>query len=126
MLAGPNISVLPSFDSNILAAKEIDICLVPSQWVKEAYEKDCPELIGRIKIWAAGIDETYWFPVKPHTIRNRALIYLKNENAPIKDVKKLLDTMHIPYDILRYGKYTKQQYRELLSLSRLAIFFKPK
>lgn len=46
LLVGPNISVLPS------------------RWVKEAYEKDCPELIGRIKIWAAGIDETYWSDVK--------------------------------------------------------------
>lgn len=122
LLAGPNISVLPSFDNNILAAKEIDVCLVPSRWVKEAYEKDCPELIGRIKIWAAGIDETYWSPEESHTTRNRALIYLKSKNAPIEDVKKLLDTMHIPYTILRYGSYTKQQYKEILSLSKFAIF----
>ena len=102
LIAGPNISVLPSFDNKILASKEVDICLVPSKWVKEKYEEDSPELLGRIKIWAAGVDEIYWSPQNSNIIKYHALIYLKNTNAPIKEVKELLNQFKIPYIIIYY------------------------
>ncbi len=122
LIAGPNISVLPSFDNKILASKEVDICLVPSTWVKEKYEEDSPELLGRIKIWAAGVDEIYWSPQNSNIIKYHALIYLKNTNAPIKEVKELLNQFKIPYIIIYYGKYSKEQYKESLSRSKFAIF----
>ena len=122
LIAGPNISVLPSFDKNILAAKEVDICLVPSRWVKESYEKDCPELLGRIRIWAAGVDERYWSPINSNIMKHHALIYLKNTNAPIEKVKELLTLLKIPYITIYYGKYSKEQYKEALSISKFAIF----
>ena len=122
LVAGPNISVLPSFDKNILAAKEVDICLVPSTWVKEEYEKDCPELLGRIRIWAAGVDERYWLPRKKFSFdAPKALIYIKNTDISLNSIEKILKYFKIQYKTIYYGKYTSNQYKELLQWCNFVI-----
>ena len=39
LLAGPNLLDLPTKYNHALSAKEIDTVLVPSEWVKQVYEK---------------------------------------------------------------------------------------
>jgi hypothetical protein len=76
LMAGPNISVLPSNGRGLLAHPLVDVCIVPSQWVKTLYIKDSPVLAGKIAIWAAGIDAKYW---TPHVARNDT--YCRNRKA---------------------------------------------
>ncbi len=40
LLAGPNIVTLPSEAGRLIAEQEVDVCLVPSKWVKDLYLKD--------------------------------------------------------------------------------------
>ena len=55
ILAGPNLVVLPHEHEGILKHRSIDAIIVPSLWVQKAYEKDAPELAGKIFIWPAGV-----------------------------------------------------------------------
>lgn len=120
--AGPNISVLPSWDKNILAVPEVNLCVVPSDWVKNCYEEDCPKLIGRIECWPAGVDETYWNPHLSETVRTDILIYLKSLDAPFCEVLNLLRRRGLKHTLIQYGSYTAEEYRARLKNARCAIF----
>jgi hypothetical protein len=78
LLAGPNIVVRPTDYGGLIAEPEIDACIVPSQWVGTAYVEDAPTLAGRIKVWAAGVDERYWNGLRPHASSKTVLLYQKS------------------------------------------------
>jgi len=122
LLAGPNLMVFSNEFNNILSAKEIDTCLVPSDWVRIAYEEDAPQLNGRIKIWPAGVDENFWQPDNTHQ-KNKIIVYQKN--APQELTEKVLEKLKIlnlnPIKII-YGKYSADDFKKALQESSLAIF----
>ncbi len=60
LLAGPNLVTISSSEFEILGSPEIDIILVPSEWVKVNYEEKLPILKGKIQSWYAGVDTDYW------------------------------------------------------------------
>ena len=120
--AGPNISILPSWDKDLLAATEVDLCVVPGNWVKTHYEKDCPKLIGRIQCWPAGVDETYWDPGCSESDRRNVLVYSKTLDSPLHSVLDLLRKRSVKHTVIRYGDYTTEEYRAELQNARCAIF----
>ena len=122
LLAGPNLMVVSTEFNNILLVKEIDICLVPSDWVRIAYEEDSPALAGRIKSWPAGVDENYWHPDNALP-RNKILVYQKN--APEELAKKILEKLKsLNFEAIEiiYNKYKAEDFKKALSESSLAIF----
>ena len=125
LAAGPNISVLPSWDDNLLAAPEVDICIVPSAWARREYEEDCPSLRGRIREWACGVDPAQW-PLPATKVsggRNpSALIYLKSPDAPLDVVTSALDSFGVNCESIRYGEYTPQEYHQALCKADFAVF----
>ena len=123
LAAGPNITVLPSKFYGILTSIEIDICLVPSNWVKKLYEQDSPSLNGNIKIWAAGVDIKYW---KPETIQKKTrnvLVYQKNAPSELynKVERYLTQTNWNPIKIT-YGNYKKEEFKKLLNKAKFSVF----
>jgi|SaaInlLV_10m_DNA_2_1039722.scaffolds.fasta_scaffold33721_1 hypothetical protein len=121
LLAGPNLVVLPREHNRILGAKEIDVCIVPSEWVKIAYEEDEPNLIGKIKIWPVGIDEVFWMPQSKKT--NNVLIYEKacSKNI-VSAVKKILSKYNHNIIHIKYNSHTQETFKTILDKSSLAIF----
>lgn len=133
LLAGPNLVVLPSDAPKLMMAPEIDVCLVPSEWVKRLYEEDTPALRGRIAIWPAGVNTDYWRPdaTSKHDAR-RALIYAKHvqgqrnaTEAEVHDASQALAARGFRVRVLRYGSLRPRDYRAALRNADVLVFFSP-
>lgn len=125
LLAGPNLVVLPSDNRALITAKEIDLYLINSDWTYNLYLEDAPELLGKIAIWPAGVDTTYWKPPTTKPIKN-ILIYQKN--GPLHLIEQCESAVkHKGYQLTTvvYGAYTQDAFLEKLQKSSLAIFFSP-
>ena len=126
LLAGPNLVVRANEHNRILASKEIDVCIVPSDWVQIAYEKDAPTLKGRIRTWPAGIDKGFWNPVYQVKEKNnkKVLIYVKKKpgESLCNQIKHILKKHAWHPIIIKYGSYNLEQYRQFLSECRFAVF----
>jgi hypothetical protein len=127
LLAGPNLVILPSDAPDLMAAPEVDLCVVPSDWVKDLYEEDTPQLRGRVAVWPAGVDAGYW---SPGDGGRRALIYVKRlpgqRNVTEDELQATREAL-AGYEVteLEYGSFTRDQYRDALREAALVVFFSP-
>ena len=123
LVAGPNVVVRPIEGNSLLTSPEVDICLVPSEWVRTAYLEDAPSLTGRISVWAAGVDERYWNRSRRQRDRKTVLVYWKNAPADLgAGVEALLRSLGWQPTRITYGHYARQQYRAALGASAFAVF----
>lgn len=121
LLAGPNISVLPSWDNGVLAHDLVDVCITPASWVQTCYEEDSPSLLGRTAVWPAGVDEDFWQPTVGAR-RDTVLVYRKSQDAPTTAVFSLLRELGLPFLELAYGNYGAEEYYSALEQVFCAIF----
>lgn len=119
-LFGPNIFVVPS-DNKALCAHGKHF-VVPSEWVKNLYEK-YPEMNGKkIHVWSAGIDTKTWRPDVNATKDLDCFIYFKNrEQSELDNVKTQLDSMGLKYEVIGYGTYHEKALKDLCYRSRFAV-----
>ena len=124
LLAGPNLLDLPTKYNHALSAKEIDTVLVPSEWVKQVYEKLNPDLAGKIAIWYSGIDEKYWQPARIAPKQKEILVYWKNTTPRsfCLEVESIIKEHGYIVHRIRYGYYTKAHYKKMLDQSTYAVF----
>lgn len=121
LAAGPNICVLPSLCNYLVANEAVDLCITPSQWVQDLYLKDCPELSGRLGIWAAGVDTNYW--VQSTSRKSfEVLVFVKDRSAPVEAVCNLLSGMNVGYSLLCYGEFDQEEYKRRLAISSCMIY----
>jgi len=119
IIAGPNIIITPEDADGVLLNEAIDLVIVPSQWVKDFYASFKPGFDKKIRVWPAGVK------VCPESKQERkgCLIYKKSVNEKLfKFVIQYLKSQNIDYKIIKYGKYKKEKYFELLNKVRFAIF----
>lgn len=117
LIAGPNIIVFSSDFDNLIASPEIDLCLVPSNWVKELYLRENPSLEGRIFSWPAGVDIEKWTPGL--SINKRKVIlfekHTNNKELPETNVyKDFIRNNGYEIIILKYGNFTHEIYKTAL------------
>jgi hypothetical protein len=116
-----------------MTAPEIDVCVVPSDWVSRIYEADAPELRGRIAIWPAGVDPEYWKPDALRLARDRlALIYLKvlpgqhnATDAQVQSAQDVLKRAGFAVTLLQYGSFGHVDYLRLLQAADALVYFSP-
>lgn len=132
LVAGPNLVVMPSDAPELMTAPEIDVCVVPSDWVRRRYEEDSPELQGRIAVWPAGVDASYWAPRAPSDAGRRALVYVKavegQRNPDDEEVDAAVDALGrhgFAADLVRYGKVHPRAYRAALRAAGVMVVFTP-
>lgn len=133
LMAGPNLVVLPSDAPRVMEADELDLCLVPSPWVKRLYEEDAASLRGRISVWPAGVDVDYWKPgTSASPARREALIYRKDlpgqPNAGTDEIQLAEQCLRrAGFDVtsLVYGTFTRAHYRDALQRADLMVFYSP-
>jgi hypothetical protein len=122
ILAGPNLMDFSDEFDGTLACVEVDICIVASEWMRAAFEKDNPALVGKVRVWHAGVDESYWQPDRRQTSQD-VLIYWKTEPEEficcIED--KLRDFGFRPFRIA-YGQYSPDEFKRKLSRAGFAVF----
>jgi glycosyltransferase involved in cell wall biosynthesis len=124
LAAGPTNALLPEQCNDILRLPEIDRIVVPSQWVKDLYAVEAPELVPKLRICAAGVDPDYWKPREPRTPGRRALLYWKN--APeilVREAEAVLDRTGVSTKFIRYGHYQSSDYRTALDDSDFTVHF---
>jgi hypothetical protein len=127
LLAGPNLVDFPSERRGLMCAGEIDLLLVPCDWVRDNFVTDCPELDGRVVAWPAGVDVSYWSPDQDRP-RDVCLVYEKQiatreRVGPISDYIPAVSRLGYEVEILRYGTYLQDQYRHVLRRSALLVGF---
>ncbi len=120
LIVGPNIVITPDDKDKIIQDDNIDICLVPSQWVKDFYSCfGTNEFKNRLKIWAAGV-------LLKEIIENSdelCLVYKKDINYEVfKMVVDELTKRNLKYKIIEYGKYRREDYFKLLNESKFMIY----
>lgn len=134
VLAGPNVAVIPDRNNSVLAAPEVDVCVVPSPWVAALYEDTCPALAGRIAVWAAGVDASYWRPAPSGSAgrTRRALLYLKElpgqlfpDQAELGALQEALTQAGFEATPFVYGSGSSMGYREALQEADLVVFITP-
>jgi hypothetical protein len=134
LLVGPNVAALPSVAPALMTAPEIDLCVVASEWVKGEFERDSPELIGRIGIWPAGVDVERWRPdgAAPRQIR-RAVMFVKRlanhtservfDDAMLDAAWKALRGAGLEVTVLRYGQFAPDGFARALDGAELVVCF---
>lgn len=134
LLVGPNVVVMPAEGNGLVSAPEIDLLLVPSDWVRDRFSEEEPGIRHKLRIWAAGVDTDYWSPAAetgdapgPH-----ALIYLKelpaHRNPTSEEISNALGTLEsegFTHELVRYGHYSPSEFREALRRSDVMLVFTP-
>lgn len=125
IFAGPNIVTLPNEARGVVAATEVDACIVPSNWVRDLYVACCPGLKGRIIVWAAGVDAECWKPMlqqQAETHSAKILIYVKGGgNDMLPAIINWLERTRISARIIEYGGYSQNDYKKSLDWADLMI-----
>jgi len=126
LVVGPNVVVAPSDCRKYISSPYIDLYLVNSKWTYDMYIKDEPLLADKCSIWPSGVDETYWNYSGCNAEKEQiVLIYIKSKISGdiLNAVTDLLEFKGWGVEIVTYGEYTLEEYREKLFKAKFAIFF---
>ncbi len=120
LIAGPNLVVAPVDYDQIAFSQEIDIYLVPSQWIFDFYASfGNKEFNKKMRIWPAGVS----LPAQSLNKRDTILVYKKNVSDDIfNSVINELEKRGFAYEVLRYGHHQRKTYLDLLNRSRALIY----
>lgn len=119
LVAGPNLVVMPSDFNGIILSKEIDIIILPSDWVKRFWLASGFNLIEKIRIWPAGVKDD---GIKDNE-KKKVLFYKKNiSNEVYLMVKNLLKKLNINFEEIIYGKFSRNNYLKKLDKSSFLIY----
>lgn len=118
LIAGSDIAAFPDMHDFLMADPAIDICLLESEWVKNAFVEEL-SIAGRkadVRVWAAGVDSDFWSPRRaPGENFDKALIYVKRSGANIlPSVASVLERKNKEYQVIVYGEYVPEDYKKLL------------
>lgn len=125
IFAGPNIMIFASDCDFLLASKEIDFVITPSQEISDLYLLDIPSLKNRIFVWPAGVNTEYWKPSN-NLNRNKILIFEKQNKGPVGPIEPYffyLKSKGYLVEVLKYGEFTHSQFLSLLQQSCLLVGF---
>ena len=124
VIAGPNLVISP-IDFPIIRLKPHpqSIYIMSSDWNKEYFIKmgfnDC-----KLMVWTlGGIDTENFCFMDRNNNNKKALIYFKNRDRKLlNDVVDIISGMEINYDIMYYGMYTEEEYKNKLKNSSFGIW----
>jgi hypothetical protein len=123
ILVGPNIMNRTNDYNGVLGSPEIDVYLVPSEWVKKPCLEDNPALNGRIEVWYAGVDANRYLPLNNEAESSDVLIYWKSGTSSfIYEIQKTLKAHGYKPTTIVYGQYTMEQYIDILKKVSFAVF----
>jgi hypothetical protein len=110
LLAGPNVAELPHDQDGILLSPDIDRVVVASERVRQNYLSIAPELAGRVWVWPAGVDETYWHR-QDASPRKIVLIYNKRMPELAAQLFSALNARGFACEVIHYSGQRKSRYR---------------
>ncbi len=123
LTAGPNIVISSSDYHYLIADRAVDFYLVNSWWTKENYELDCPQLKGRLSYFPSGIDVSQW-NVAENKKTKSVLFYIKRPSVYLLNKCKDILVKH-NYNVIEfyYGRYTLNEFNEILQTVDFVVYF---
>lgn len=122
-VVGPNVSVLASEAPSAFLSDRVRAVLVPSTWVLNHWLRDTPELDGKLRVWACGVDFDYWRPPEPALQQKVPLIYRKINWPGLEDeVKAVFRGLGVPFRELVYGSHSPKDYRRVLAQTSCVVY----
>lgn len=117
---GPNICVLPNDMPDIW--HRFQTSLVPSEWVKNKYEKFSiiKDSKIKIKVWAVGIDTDTFIPTNESSTYD-ILLYVKNRHNEAEQVKNILSQKGFTVNTVIYGTYSEDEFKKTAHRCKCAI-----
>ncbi len=113
------MSLLSGLDT-VFTDPEVDGVLSAGAWAKSGWRFCAPELSKKLFEWRAGVDTRYWDgKVSPE--KGRVLIYEKKKPGLAQKVQTTLEQAGYTTDIIHYGRYKKDEFREKLRLCEFAV-----
>jgi hypothetical protein len=114
----------PNFYPHEVDFPEVDVYLVPSEWVIIFAKSDCAQIVSRCKVWYAGVDTDFWNPLNYCNNESKnVLVYWKTEPVNFCEaVERKLKKHGWNLRRLKYGSYKFDQFKEILLDSRFAVF----
>jgi len=107
IIAGPNIVAHPRDADGAMLSTDIDIILVPSQWVADLWIHEAPELAEKIRVWPAGVQLS-----APSTRDGIPIIYDKLRSPElVAQIQDRISACHI----FTYGTFKQQDYLSALA-----------
>jgi hypothetical protein len=122
LVAGPVNAFSPFECDRILFTPEIDRWIVPSEWVRDLYQRQAPEVFPKLRVCPCGIDSDYWAPSSTAATK-RVIVYSKNCSEALADeVDEIVSGSGFEPIRLRYGSYERSTFRDALNGSVGAVF----
>jgi glycosyltransferase involved in cell wall biosynthesis len=122
LVAGPVNVLFPSQCDGLLRKPEIDRVIVASDWVRQFYREDAPELLPKIRLCACGVDAEYWKPSSAPEA-GRILVYWKSGTEIFCEaVERTVAKLGRQPVRVRYGEYDPESYRRILDGVELGVF----
>lgn len=114
LIAGPNVVAHPDDAHKIMRDDAIDIVLVPSEWVRDFWAHEAPELKSKLHIWAAG--------TKVVPLSSRAglpIIYDKlGDTSLLQEAQKNIGD----HKLFTYGTFFHSEYLKALEIAPYLIY----
>lgn len=122
LIAGPTNAFLPDEHEGVLLMPEIDVAIVASEWVRQLYVSEVPEIAAKLRVCQAGVDTDYWHSAAD-TCSGRAVIYWKDSpEALCKDAERVLREQSLDCRVVRYGSYDAATFKACLREAAMAVF----
>ena len=124
LAAGPNLVVLPSDSPELIRSEYIDRCIVNSDWVRNLYVADMPELEPKLIVWPAGVDEKAWDPAGTPKNPRSLLFYSKTPAGNLfRDCLQIAEAAGFVVSVIEYGSYTPAQFKTSLDANSMMVYF---
>lgn len=120
LIAGPNLVVAPNEFESIIISLEIDLILLPSEWVKRLWLSFGDSIEKRLFVWPSGTQD---FGTRKKRKNGAPLLYIKN--APddlIKEILSFLNSQYGFFETIYYGKYLRDDYFKKLEKASYLIY----
>lgn len=122
LVAGPTNAFNPHECDDLILHSAIDRLIVASDWVRDLYRQEVPELADKLRVAPAGIDPEYWRP-RPRAGAGGVLVYQKDvDEATIAAVCRHVTDAGLAPRVFRYGQYLREEFKAALDQCSLAIF----
>lgn len=122
LLAGPFVATMPFEYNQILLDPGIDGLVFLSAWHRDMFLREASHRPRACHLWFAGVDTDFWTPA-PERQRDKVLVYFKQGLPSERQaIEQALRDRGIPFEVVVYGQYEKDQYKALLQDTSFVIF----
>lgn len=121
----PNPFLIMNRLDSVFSDDEVDSVLTAGDWAKYGWQFVAPEIGKKLHVWFAGVDTEFWNGVVTPQ-KKRVLVYAKTNPGIVNQAVRAMQQLGLDVHVLKYGYYSKEEFREQLSLCDFSVFVSEK